>query len=173
MKKGNSVLATVMARTGITVEQIAQNLFGLGETPEQTAKNIDAVNAILNYNEVGAKKVKAAVKAAGGTEDEILMAGLIVSSPEFKSGKEELDALAKSGRAEAEAIFWNEFDEKSYKPFYEGQFARGEQLLAEYKAAKAKEAEKAAKKAAANTETTVETSDAPVAETVTDDPFDN
>lgn len=172
MKKGNSVLATVMARTGATVEQIAEKIYGPGETPEQTAKNIDAINAILNYNEVGKNKVKAAVKAAGGTDDEIEMAGLIVSSDEFRTGKEELDVQAKNGLAEAVENFWNEFDEKSYKPFYESQFARGQQLLDEHKAAKKKEAEKAAKKAAAAADTAVE-GEAPVTETPTDDPFDN
>ena len=165
MKKGQSVLSTVMARTGVSVEQIAAKIYGEG-----TAENIDKINAILNYNEVGPKKVGEAVKAAGGTEDEITMAKLIVSSDEFKNGKQELDALAKDGLAEAIANFWNGFDETSYKPFYEGQFARGAQLLADHKA---KEAEKSAKKAAASAETTVETPVAPVAETVTDDPFDN
>jgi len=177
MSKGKSILGDIVARTmrenGLSEDQviakIATQLYGDADEA-QMAKNMDSIRAILNYNEVGKRKVGAAVKAAGGTEDEVLMAELIVSSEAFKNGKNDLDKLAQEQLGETVANFWNDFDEKSYAPFYTERYNEGAALLADYKAKKAAEKEKATKKAA---DTAVE---APVADepaTVSEDPFDN
>lgn len=139
MKKGNSILAEVMKRNNRSISDVAKAIYGSDDP-----KNVGAISAILEYNEVSPKKVSQAVKAAGGTDDEVLMAKLIVSNEQFKESKKALDEDAQVELKEVIKNFWAEFDSKKYRPFYEGMYDKGAQLLAEYKEAEAKKKAKTA-----------------------------
>lgn len=165
--KGNSVLAEVMKRTGKSISDVAKAIYGSDDP-----KNVGAISALLEYNEVSPKKVAQAVKAAGGTEDEVLMAKLIVSNDEFKESKKALDEDAQVELKEVIKNFWAEFDAHKYLPFYEGMYNKGAKLLAEHKEAEAK---KKAKTATTKVEPKVEAdADTTAKEAVeVEDPFDN
>ena len=169
--KGNSVLNDVMKKNGMSVVDVARAIYGSDEP-----KNVDAIKAILEYNEVSPKKVAQAVRAAGGTEDEVLMAKLIVSNNEFKESKKALDEDAQTELKEVIKNFWAEFDAHKYTPFYEGMYNKGAKLLAEYRS---KEAEANKKAKAATTKVEPEPKAEADADTTAkeavevEDPFDN
>lgn len=168
--KGNSVLAVVlerqMSQKGISeieaVKNTAQNLYGNSDE-----KSVGAIYAVLNYNDVGKKRVMNTVRAAGGTEEEVIKAGLVVSSKEFKEGKERLDALRLKLIDEKMADFNKSYDTEDYTPFYDSQYARADELYEAY-------IEEQNKKSAKKAETKVEAAESIPAETpqIQDDPFD-
>lgn len=166
--KGNSILRDVMKKNGMTIVDVARAIYG-----SDAPKDVGAVEAILEYNDVSPKKVAQAVRAAGGTEDEVLMAKLIVSNNEFKESKKALDEDAQTELKEVIKNFWAEFDAHKYTPFYDGMYHKGAKLLAEYRL---KEAEANKKVKAATTKVEPEPkaeADADTTAEEVEDPFDN
>lgn len=170
MQIRKSILRDVMSRNGITVEKLAEKVYGAADDKEGLKK----INETLQYREVSKSLAEKLVKAAGGTDDEARKAFLVMREVNSEK-KKELDAKGVADANAAAAKAWENWDDNIMKPYVEGIYAKADELLAADKAEAAKKAEAAEKKASTKKEAKVA---APKAEAApvkgaTDDPFAN
>ena len=142
----NSVLKEVMERNGVTIAALAEKMFG-------DASKTDKIELILDIRDRSEKQTKAAIIAAGGTDEDAAQAAC-----ELKAYRDIVQKLDDDRNAAVSAAIANAHAEHdviatdAWNPIH----AQGKELLKKEKEEAEKKAASKAKKDAAKAETVLE-----------------